>query len=51
MSDAEERAKRRDREIARNEEVRQTTGAVRVSIWAIAIAAIIAIAVLGWLFR
>jgi cell division septal protein FtsQ len=48
MSDTEEEAKRRDREIARNEEIRQATGAIRVSAWAIAMAVIIGLALAGW---
>jgi hypothetical protein len=46
MSDADEN-KERDREIARNEEVRQTTGDVRVSAWTIVFAIIIAVIVVG----
>ena len=45
----------RDRTIARNEAERQTTGAIRVSVWAIAVAVIIgviAVAVVrAWLSR
>jgi hypothetical protein len=36
MSNADNGNKERNREIARNEEVRQTTGDIRVSAWAIA---------------
>ena len=54
MSSSEEN-KQRDREIAHNEAVRQATGAVRVSGWAIVFAIIIAVAVVGivwaWLGR
>jgi hypothetical protein len=54
MSSSEEN-KQRDREIAHNEAVRQATGAVRVSGWAIVFAVIIAVAVVGivwaWLSR
>jgi len=39
--------KERDREIARNEEVRQTTGDIRVSASAIVFAVIIAVIVVG----
>jgi len=46
MSDAD-RNKERDREIARNEEVRQTTGAIRVSAWAIVFSIILAVIVVG----
>lgn len=38
----------RNREIARNENVRQTIGDIRVSAWAIAVAAIIGLAAVGW---
>jgi small-conductance mechanosensitive channel len=47
--------KERDRAIARNEAERQTTGSIRVSVWAIAVAVIIgviAVAVVrAWLSR
>jgi hypothetical protein len=47
MSDAEEKA--RNRKIAENEAERQTTGDIRVSTWAIAVAVVIGLAaVLGW---
>ena len=39
--------KERDREIARNEEVRQTTGDIRVSAWAIVFSIILAVIVVG----
>ena len=39
--------KERNREIAHNEEVRQTTGDIRVSVWAIVFAIIIAVIVVG----
>ena len=39
--------KERNREIAHNEEVRQTTGDIRVSGWAIVFAIIIAVIVVG----
>jgi hypothetical protein len=45
--------KERDRTIARNEEVRQVTGNIRVSVWAIAFAVIIGVVAVwtgwGWL--
>ena len=54
MSSSEEN-KQRDREIAHNEAVRQATGAVRVSGWAIVFAIIIGVAAVGivwaWLSR
>jgi hypothetical protein len=49
MRDADEN-KERNREIARNEEVRQTTGDIRVSAWAIVFAVIIAVIVVGVAF-
>jgi hypothetical protein len=48
MSDADKETKLRNREIARNESVRQTVGDIRVSAWAIAVAVIIGLAALGW---
>jgi hypothetical protein len=48
VNDAEEEERRRNREIARNENVRQTIGDIRVSAWAIAGAAIIGLAAVGW---
>jgi cobalamin biosynthesis Mg chelatase CobN len=42
--------KARERQIAENESVRQTTGAFRVSTFAILIAALIALALFGWLW-
>lgn len=47
--------KQRNRRIAENEAERQVTGDVRVSVWAIAVAAIVGVIVLGvvwaWLSR
>jgi hypothetical protein len=40
--------KARDREIAQNEAERQTTGDIRVSSWATAVAVIIGLAAVGW---
>jgi hypothetical protein len=49
MSDAENDNKQRNREIAANEAERQTTGDIRVSIWAIAVAVMIGLAaVAAW---
>jgi hypothetical protein len=48
VNDADEDAKLRDREIARNESVRQIIGDIRVSGWAIAVAVIIGLAAVGW---
>ena len=42
MSDGSMDNKQRNREIARNEEKRQTIGAIRVSSWAVVFAIIIA---------
>ena len=46
MSDSEN--KQRNREIAENEAERQTSGDIRVSVWAIAVAVIIGLAAVGW---
>jgi len=46
MSDADGN-KERNREIAHNEEVRQTTGDIRVSAWTIVFAVIIAVIAVG----
>jgi uncharacterized protein HemX len=40
--------KARNREIAENEAERQTTGDIRVSTWAIAIAVVIGLVVVAW---
>jgi uncharacterized protein HemX len=48
MSDADKENKTRNREIAENEAERQTTGDIRVSTWAIAVAVIIGLAAVGW---
>ena len=47
MNNADE-DKARNREIAENEAERQTTGDVRVSTWAIAVAVVIGLAAVGW---
>jgi hypothetical protein len=51
MTNASEANKERNREIARNEEVKQVTGSARVSIWAVATAVIVfgILFTLGWL--
>jgi uncharacterized protein HemX len=41
--------KTRNREIARNENERQITGDIRVSVWAIAVAVIAGLVVVGWI--
>ena len=48
MTDPTGESKERNREIAQNESVRQTVGDIRVSVWAIAVAVIIALAAFGW---
>jgi hypothetical protein len=40
--------KTRNRKIAENEAERQTVSAIRLSTWAIAVAVVIALAVIGW---
>ena len=51
MTDTSEASKERNRAIARNEEAKQVTGSARVSIWAVATAAIAfgILFTLGWL--
>jgi hypothetical protein len=55
MSSSDQENKQRNREIAQNEAIRQTTGAIRVSGWAIAFAIIIGAIAVGivwaWLTR
>lgn len=48
MNDTGKDNKARNREIAKNEAERQTTGDIRVSTWAIAVAVIIGLAAVGW---
>lgn len=48
MNDPGKDNKARNREIAQNEAERQTTGDIRVSSWAIAVAVIIGLAAVGW---
>jgi uncharacterized protein HemX len=48
MSETDKENKARDQKIAENEADRQTTGDVRVSAWAIAVAVIIGLAAVGW---
>jgi uncharacterized protein HemX len=48
MNDADQAEKQRNHEIAENEAERQTTGDIRVSVWAIAVAVIIGLAAVGW---
>ena len=47
MSSSDQDKKQRNREIAENEAMRQTTSAIRVSGWAIAFTVIIAVIVVG----
>jgi hypothetical protein len=42
--------KQRNREIAENEAERQTIGDIRVSTWAILVAVILAVIIVGWVF-
>ncbi|WP_192859533.1 hypothetical protein [Bradyrhizobium sp. DOA9] len=51
MTDTSNANKERNREIALNEEAKQVTGSARISIWAVAVAAIIGgiLFTLGWL--
>jgi Flp pilus assembly protein TadB len=55
MSSSDEEKQQRNREIAQNEAIRQTTGDIRVSGWAIAFAIILGVIAVGvawaWLSR
>jgi uncharacterized protein HemX len=48
VTDSDKDDKTRNREIAENEAERQTTGDIRVSTWAVAVAVIIGLAAVGW---
>jgi hypothetical protein len=48
VTDPTGESKERNREIAANESARQTISSIRVSVWAIAVAVIIALAAVGW---
>ena len=48
MSDSNPENKARNKEIAENEADRQTSGDIRVSFWAIAVAVVIGLAAVGW---
>jgi hypothetical protein len=50
VNDAGKDTKQRNREIARNESARQTIGDIRVSVWAIVIAVIAVLALIGWVW-
>jgi uncharacterized protein HemX len=49
MNEADKDIKERNRAIADNESKQQTTGDIRVSLWAIGVAVLIGLAVFGWL--
>jgi hypothetical protein len=49
MSEADKDIKERNRAIAENESKQQTTGDIRVSVWAIGVAVLIGLAVFGWI--
>lgn len=49
MTEAEKDIKQRNRAVAENESRQQTTGDIRVSVWAIGVTALIGLAVFGWL--
>jgi hypothetical protein len=48
MSSSDQENKQRNRQIAENEADRQAVSAIRVSTWAIAVAAVIALAAVSW---
>jgi hypothetical protein len=48
VNDVDKEDKERNREIAHNEDERQTIGDIRVSVWAIAVAVVIGLAAVGW---
>jgi hypothetical protein len=48
VTDPTGESRQRGREIARNENERQTIGDIRVSVWAIGVAVIIGLAAFGW---
>jgi uncharacterized protein HemX len=48
MNETEKDNKERDIAIAENESKQQTTGDIRVSVWAIGVAVLIGLAVFGW---
>jgi uncharacterized protein HemX len=50
VTDADGESRKHNREVAHNESVRQTIGDIRVSAWAIAVAVIIGLAAVGWVF-
>ncbi|SHN79011.1 hypothetical protein [Bradyrhizobium erythrophlei] len=48
MTDPTGESRERNREIAANESVRQTTSSIRVSVWAVAVAIVIGLIAFGW---
>jgi len=50
VTDPTGESKERNREIAENENKQQVVGDIRVSVWAIAVAVMVGLAVLGWVF-
>jgi uncharacterized protein HemX len=48
VTDPTGESKERNREIAANESVRQTTSSIRVSVWAVAVAIVIGLIAFGW---
>jgi hypothetical protein len=48
VTDPTGESKERNREIAANESTRQTVSAIRVSVWAIAVAVVVGLAAFGW---
>jgi uncharacterized protein HemX len=49
MNETEKELKERNATIAENESKQQTTGDIRVSVWAIAVAVLAGLAVFGWM--
>lgn len=49
MNETEKEIKERDIAIAANESAKQTTSEIRVSVWAIGVAALLALGFFGWL--
>lgn len=49
MNETEKDIKERDVAIAENESKKQTTGDIRVSVWAIGVAVVIGLTVFGWM--
>jgi len=48
MNDVERDSKQRDRQIAQNEDARQVGSNIRISVWAVIVAAVVVL--LGWLW-